>query len=320
MKTGPLIVAVGGGFSLALLVFAMFADDMWEDDDYDDAPPIVAGIPSPHRDGRENMACSTCHRIMGRKLVGADGIAPAPRNPNKDTPPIVAGTPSPHRDGRENIACSTCHKIVAREGVGAQGNAQTATSRNVATPGLVPSIGTDTWRYQGNVKKIMTRGANPGGSQVHIWVGNGVDTPQQISLAPDWYLQRLGCPIVPNIYVKGAAFGLDNLRPDAGLHAKTVSTNGKICRLRNDAGIALWSGTARAGKKNVRHVSDRWIGRRSNHRVRSFTRFQKRSSDRSEPAQPSTRPSRFSRTRKPEMPVLKTPRKSRAGPGSRRSL
>ena len=209
MKTGPLIVAVGGGFSLALLVFAMFADDMWEDDDYDDAPPIVAGIPSPHRDGRENMACSTCHRIMGRKLVGADGIAPAPRNPNKDTPPIVAGTPSPHRDGRENmacstchrimgrklvgadgiapaprnpnkdtppivagtpsphrdgrenIACSTCHKIVAREGVGAQGNAQTATSRNVATPGLVPSIGTDTWRYQGNVKKNHDTGRQP---------------------------------------------------------------------------------------------------------------------------------------------------------------
>lgn len=40
-------------------------------------PTIVAGIPSPHRDGREKMDCTTCHQIVRRAGASAGTLAAA---------------------------------------------------------------------------------------------------------------------------------------------------------------------------------------------------------------------------------------------------
>ena len=41
------------------------------------APPIVAGTPAPHRDGREKMDCAICHRFIGGGGGAATGIPAA---------------------------------------------------------------------------------------------------------------------------------------------------------------------------------------------------------------------------------------------------
>jgi serine protease Do len=72
-------------------------------------PAIMAGVPAPHADGRENMDCANCHDIIpagnGRQAPMMPIAAPVP------PPPITAGSVSPHTDGRQNMACNTCHQI-----------------------------------------------------------------------------------------------------------------------------------------------------------------------------------------------------------------
>ncbi|GAB6051972.1 hypothetical protein JCM17960_07920 [Magnetospira thiophila] len=113
IKTEQWIMGVSIVFSLALLFITLFSDDLWHEDSYEHAPPIVAGIPAPHRDGREKMACSSCHEIMSMR----NQAALPPTNPNAAgiaVPPIRAGTLSPHTDGRQNQACRNCHHIIPR--------------------------------------------------------------------------------------------------------------------------------------------------------------------------------------------------------------
>ncbi|MDQ6991943.1 MAG: magnetochrome domain-containing protein [Mariprofundus sp.] len=89
-------------------------------------PPIRAGVPSPHRDGREKMSCATCHELIsangnsmavnGFRLqtptfrgellpIAAQGMQAAPRISPKSTPPAS------HRDGRNQMNCASCHQF-----------------------------------------------------------------------------------------------------------------------------------------------------------------------------------------------------------------
>ena len=87
------------------------------------APPIVAGAPAPHRDGREKMDCAICHRFIGGGGGAATGIPAAvpPGGAAMAAPPIVAGTPAPHRDGREKMDCAICHRFIGGGGGAATG-------------------------------------------------------------------------------------------------------------------------------------------------------------------------------------------------------
>ena len=100
---------------------AIVADDLWEDE-YHDAPAIHAGIPAPHRDGREKIVCSSCHVILPSKTGGAGQMAQGAGNETKKsaggasagTPPIAfadAALPS-HDDGRNAMVCQNCHEIL----------------------------------------------------------------------------------------------------------------------------------------------------------------------------------------------------------------
>lgn len=109
------IIAAGIGFLVALIGIALLPDHIWDDEGYDDAPAILAGTPAPHRDGRENMACGTCHRIL---IPDNARDLRLPLATSRAAPPIVAGVPAPHTDGRERMVCETCHQILIRNTVG----------------------------------------------------------------------------------------------------------------------------------------------------------------------------------------------------------
>ncbi len=90
------------------------------------APIIVAGTPSPHKDGRQNLDCLSCHKIVATANtrpvaftppfgtlptgLAMNVAAPLPRNP---APTINANRrpPGSHKDGRNKMNCAFCHMI-----------------------------------------------------------------------------------------------------------------------------------------------------------------------------------------------------------------
>ena len=117
--------------------------------------------------------------------------------------------------------------------------------QTVAMPGLTRFEVAKSETFRGQVRQIVNRGRDHGWGQIHIWVADGADLPREISLAPDWYLIHLGCPVSESARVRGTAFNFDSVRPDSALYAKTIIVNGKLCRLRNDEGFAFWSNRLR---------------------------------------------------------------------------
>jgi hypothetical protein len=102
MKSEEWIIGAGAAVFIGLGVVTLIGDDIWEDE-YHDAPEILVGTLTPHRDGREKIACASCHVI---KVSNAPG-APLP------PPPIAANakTPPNHNDGRHQLPCGNCHVI-----------------------------------------------------------------------------------------------------------------------------------------------------------------------------------------------------------------
>ncbi|MBF0219281.1 MAG: trypsin-like peptidase domain-containing protein [Gammaproteobacteria bacterium] len=101
------------------------------------APPIRANAAPPgnHQDGRNQMACATCHQLIGGgnqvpfNAGGTAGSVAVPPATNSGTmgqtiaapsgPPIAANAPTPGnhlRDGRDKVACSQCHLITGGAG------------------------------------------------------------------------------------------------------------------------------------------------------------------------------------------------------------
>ncbi|GAB6051950.1 hypothetical protein JCM17960_07700 [Magnetospira thiophila] len=125
-----------------------------------------------------------------------------------------------------------------------QATAQSQLGQN----GLVPFKAANTVRYQGRVERIMHRGAagTPGNGwgQMHIWVADGVNPVQEVSVAPDWWAIHLGCNVQQGDFVKGIAFQFDQ-RQETFIYAKTLVLNGRLCQMRNDEGFAIWSNQLR---------------------------------------------------------------------------
>lgn len=113
--------------------------------------------------------------------------------------------------------------------------------RNAAMPGLIPFTRAASQKFRGRVASTVTLGSDMGWGQVHIWVADGANPVQEISLAPDWYLSYLGCTVAENTQVEGVAFKFDKVQTNVELYAKTITVNGRQCGLRNDEGFALWS-------------------------------------------------------------------------------
>lgn len=133
---------------------------------------------------------------------------------------------------------------LARQGAGDVGGEQ-AWGRKTAIPGLIPFSQAKTERFGGTVVRTASMGQDTGWDQIHIWIDAGGGASREVSVAPQWFLQHLGCPIKEKSAIQGVGFRFDKVRPNAELYAKSIAVDGNSCRLRNDEGFALWSNQLR---------------------------------------------------------------------------
>ena len=232
-------MASGVVFALALFLTAVFNINPWQDHTYQLAPPIVAGMPAPHKDGREKMVCSSCHIVTSAK-AGAN-------SPAGVVLPIPVGSPSPHQDKRSQMDCAQCHTMVPK-GAALPPATSAAGAKPVALGVAFPVEGggeeettIPPERFQGLVVKVAGSGVNASmWSDVFVMVDDRINDPVWVSLAPRWYLQSLGCQVRPGVFIKGMMFRA--LAPDspAPAYAMSISVNGEKCRLRDTHMRGRW--------------------------------------------------------------------------------
>ena len=128
---------------------------------------------------------------------------------------------------------------------GGDGEGGQAWGRKTAIPGLIPFSRAKTERFGGTVMRMSSMGPDTGWDQIHVWIDAGGGASREVSVAPQWFLQHLGCPIKEKSTIQGVGFKFDKVRPNAELYAKSIAVDGNSCRLRNDEGFALWSNQLR---------------------------------------------------------------------------
>ena len=133
----------------------------------------------------------------------------------------------------------------ASPGAGADMGAAPTQNFKATMPGLIPFSRATSERFRGKVVRMVSWGSDNGWGQIHIWVDDGTGPSREVSVAPDWYLQHLGCRITENVRVQGVAFNFSKSKKDGELYAKGITVDGNSCRLRNDEGFALWSNRLR---------------------------------------------------------------------------
>jgi hypothetical protein len=94
-------------------------------------------------------------------------------------------------------------------------------------------------RFAGVVQQVSEFNQRDG--QLHLWIHDGQDKEMEISLAPAWFLEYIGCPVQHNEPVSGTGFVFDTQAGDQLVYVKKITIGAKVCRLRNDEGFALWS-------------------------------------------------------------------------------
>jgi S1-C subfamily serine protease len=122
------------------------------------APPIRAGTPAPHRDGREKVDCASCHRMTGGPSAQAVALA---KTAPPAVPPITAGVPAPHTDGRERVACTNCHQVLGQPGAPTPAGAPVLNYRYARPPASLAM----------NVRTAPPgSGGGPGTTRTRTWV------------------------------------------------------------------------------------------------------------------------------------------------------
>ena len=109
-----------------------------------------------------------------------------------------------------------------------------------ALPGLSPFTPAKPMQFSGRVTQVASIGNDVGWGQVHVWIDNGTGALQELSVAPQSYLNQIGCPSFDGARISGIGFLFDAGRPNAELYAKSVLVGGRTCKLRDDEGLALW--------------------------------------------------------------------------------
>jgi len=117
----------------------------------------------------------------------------------------------------------------------------TTVDPGAVVPGMMPFTPSPPITFGGHVTEVMTIGLGAGWGQIHIWINDGTGTLREISLAPQSYLQQIGCPPLDKARVNGVGYRFDPTRTDAVLYAKNITVAGVTCRLRDDEGLALWT-------------------------------------------------------------------------------
>ncbi|MBF0246951.1 MAG: hypothetical protein HQL36_02600 [Alphaproteobacteria bacterium] len=236
MSTEQWIVAGGIGFVLALIVTAMLPDDVWDSDIY--TPELAIANVTMAGAGTAAPGMGAAPQASSRISNIPQGFAGAPQGGQG----LMSQQPQVQHPGTANTFQAMDPQAMDPQAV----DPQTSWARPAAMPGLTPFNRATTERFSGTVHSNIHRGADMGWGQVHIWISNGVGDSKELSLAPGWYLEYLGCPVFNGDRVKGVAFNFDKTTATGVTHyAKDITVNGKTCRLRNDEGFALWSNQLR---------------------------------------------------------------------------
>lgn len=130
-------------------------------------------------------------------------------------------------------------------GIAPPSTAAPAAAVTAAMAGLSPFTPSPPLQFGGRVTEVASIGNEVGWGQIHIWIDDGTGTLQEISVAPQSYLEQIGCPPFNGTRVSGIGFRFDAGQPTAELYAKTISVGGQTCKLRDDEGLALWLNTGR---------------------------------------------------------------------------
>jgi len=112
-----------------------------------------------------------------------------------------------------------------------------------AQPGVMNFEQAPRIRFSGIVQQVSEFQKRDG--QIHIWIHDANGKEKEVSMAPSWFLKYIGCKISHDTEVKGVGFSFDNARSNPMIYARKIMVGGKVCRLRNDEGFALWSNRLR---------------------------------------------------------------------------
>ncbi|MBF0196041.1 MAG: magnetochrome domain-containing protein [Magnetococcales bacterium] len=242
MNIAEWIMAVGIVFGIGLLLLSVVKNDPWEDHVYDNVPPIAAGVPSPHRAGRQKMVCSSCHEIISPTLSGRSKVVPY----------ITRNAVSPHGDARDKQLCTNCHKITARSTpkkvvqTRVQAKSIAVAQRIPLIPRPDPTMGKEAHerfsitRFQGRIIRVVTKTVVSGRENLNVLIDNGFSKAAWYNLAPFWFLHKIDCGVQQGLFVKGTAYKeIGQINPQMQ-YVKTISVNGHLCELRNRHMTGLW--------------------------------------------------------------------------------
>ena len=159
-------------------------------------------------------------------LAGSQTDAPvAPEHGGiLDNVPVMNSTQSPAKSG------ASMFKVAVKRTVKAQ-------------PGIMNFEQAPRVRFSGVVQQVSEFQKRDG--QIHVLIHDASGKEKEISIAPSWFLKYIRCEIGHDTQVKGVGFSFDKTRPDPMIYARKIRVNGKVCRLRNDEGFALWSNRLR---------------------------------------------------------------------------
>ena len=214
MRPDNIVLTAGGAGLLMIVAIAMVPEDMWESDVRN-----------------SSIAMSEVVRPANKKGLN---IQKQLQQPVPAVSPQQRGVGQQQGLAMQQIAIQT--QPQATQEIPQQQPRQTA-----AMPGMVPFSAAVTKPFQGEVTKVLSYGAQNNWGQLHIMLKNSKGETREMSLAPGWYSEYLGCKITKGMQISGSLFQFDKFSPDALQYAKYVVVHGIKCRLRNDEGFALWS-------------------------------------------------------------------------------
>ncbi len=143
--------------------------------------------------------------------------------------------PATHKDGRNTHSCTLCHQVQRADMTGKE----RLTNNNTVVADSVVN-------YAGLIQKVTNVTSVNGLDREHIWIRSQTGETVEIIMAPNWFLNFIHCPLANNKLVKGTAFQLieknqGNSQQTNIFYAKELIVDGRLCSIRDDKGLPLWS-------------------------------------------------------------------------------
>ena len=236
MKTEEWLVTGGFVALVALVVFVILPDDLWENAGLGGQQVTVAAQAGgyPGNPQMMNMGAG------GQPQFGVQQFQPPQfqvQQPGLQPMPQI----EPWQRG-----------LQAQADFQGQGNAGIA--RRMATkqarprtikpqPGLMPFEQAPRQRFTGTIQQISEMPQRDG--QMHVTLHDPAGREVHLSVAPDWFLQYMGCILTHDGQISGVGFLFDESVIGRVVYVKKLVVGAKTCHLRNDEGFALWSNQLR---------------------------------------------------------------------------